>query len=126
MAYDDQGNPAISKYQYGKGCVYFVNFPLEQMLLTEHYAFDSNRYRVYDVLLADCKKDHIADSQNPYVSATQHFTENGGYCVFVNYSDQPQKIDMQIQAGYAVDKVYCGDTEVLEPFGAAVISFQKS
>lgn len=125
LAYDDQNNPAISKYRYGKGTVYFVNFPLERMLLTEHYGFDSNRYVVYKELLADCRKDHIADAENPYVSATQHFTENGGYCVFVNYSDQPQKINMQIKNGYTVDKVYCGNTEELEPFGAAVISFKK-
>lgn len=44
LSYSGNGNPIVSVNEYGKGKVYFVNFPLESMLLDTPDSHKTNYY----------------------------------------------------------------------------------
>lgn len=111
LAYDNNGNPAITAYRYGKGKVYFVNFPLETMLLNRRDCTDGGYYKIYRKLFGEVIRRHPAVTQNPYIGVTIH----GEIICAVNYSDQPQK------TGFTkVGQVLYGNAEEIPPFDACI------
>lgn len=82
---DQEGTPAISKYSYGKGTVWYVNFPLEEMLLKEKGAFENNYYKVYNKIFDDVIEKHPVHTENPYITLTLHDDGDVTYCVAVSH-----------------------------------------
>ena len=77
---DSEGDAAVSKHCLGEGIVYYVNFPLEAMLLPLHEAFDGAYHKIYSNLFDLSKKD-------PHLAVTVHPTSQGEeYRVYVNHS----------------------------------------
>ena len=132
LAYDSLGIPAFTKGSFGKGIVYYVNFPLESMLLEENFAFDTNRYKVYDKVFAEVKKQHPIQISNPYVGITFHYGEEC-YAVMVNYSDQEQESDLIVKDDYEIAEIYgAGAVDsaqgliVLPAYEAMVLTLKKN
>lgn len=123
IAYDDMGIPAVSKHSYGKGAVYYVNFPLETMLLNESNAFDSNRYKIYNKIFTDVKKNHKVICRNQYIAITEHKNNDKTYCIAVNYSQNTQKTNF-IFNNCKISKIYYGDVEEINPFDAVVFEIK--
>lgn len=121
IAYDNMGIPAVSKYSYGKGTVYYVNFPLEKMLLNENNAFDTNRYMVYNELFREVRENRSVVCNNPYIAITEHINGDDVYYVAVNHSNKTQKADF-ILNNCNIDKVYYGNTDEIHSFDAAVFN----
>jgi len=106
---DSSGDPAISANRIGRGSVYYVNFPLEAMLLSKHNAFDGEFHRIYRSLFALKEKD-------PRLALTIHPTEHGeSYLVYVNHSDEFLSTELPEDA----DILY-GDPSAVAPFDACV------
>ncbi len=125
LATDQNGNPVITKNQYGKGTVYLVNAPLEQSKVAAFDAYSDGSYQIYAQLLKSAKKGHVVTCDNPNLCITHHFEGNVCYCVIINHSQEPQKVDMQIADGYAFIKAYKGNCDTVAPFEASVLKFCK-
>jgi len=110
LAYDSAGDAAISVRQLGEGKVYYVNFPLESMLLPLHDAFDGEYYKIYQALFGLAEKD-------PHLALTVHPTEQGEeYRVYVNHSGMYKQVALPKGA-----KVLYGDPDAIAPYDACVV-----
>ena len=121
LAYDSEGCPVISAYNYGKGKVYYVNFPLESMLLNKNDAFDSDNYKIYSELFADKINEHQIITDNKNIGVTIHESDDEVYCVAINYSDKEQIPEFKIKG--SVEIVY-GNLEKIAPFDALIIKLK--
>ena len=111
LAYDNQGNPAITAHNYGKGKVYYVNFPLETMLLNRKDSADGEYYKIYRKLFGEVLRRQPAFTKNPYVGVTVH----GDIICAVNDSAQPQRPSFA-----KVGQVLYGNPEEIPPFDACI------
>lgn len=124
LAYDNLNIPAISKHRYGKGTVYYVNFPLESMLLEESNAFDTNRYKIYRKIFSETIQKHDIISENPYIALTEHIDGDNIYCVAINHSQHSQNPQF-ILNGCTIGEVYYCSPEKINPFDAVVFKIIK-
>ena len=124
---DNKGNAAITVFEYGQGKAYFVNFPLETMLLNKNDAFDGDYYKIYQMVFNDKIVDKAVSSDNKYIGVTLHTAKNGDiYCVLVNYSGEKQDTMLNIKRAYSVSDVYYGDVNCLEAAEACVFKLIKN
>ena len=107
LAAEDNGNPMLTVNEYSKGKVYYLNFPLEKMLLSEEDAFDRDYYKLYNEIFGTVS--------NPALGITDH----GEYKVIINYTDKPQP--RPEYEGFA--PVYGGET--VPPMGCTVLKREK-
>lgn len=122
LAEDDRGEPMFGVAEYGKGTVYFLNFPLEEMLLTDEQGFELQYHRLYEYAASQVLNECPIRKTNPKVGMTVHEEEEGTYAVFVNYSDEHQ------DAGMATDlfaEPLYGDCGHILPFDAAILRLVK-
>lgn len=106
LAYDNLGIPAFTKHSFGKGCVYYVNFPLETMLLEQNFAFNSNYHVIYDRIFEEAKKQHPVSVANKFIGMTCHYADECCYVVLINYSDREQNIGLTVNPVYKAEAVY--------------------
>lgn len=128
LSYDDEGDIAVAVHKYGKGLVYYVNFPLESMLLNENDAFapSKNRAQIYKTVFADALSEREAKIDNPNLALTFHQQEDEKlYLAIINYSGEKQVTNLEIKAGYRVSEVITGSTDEVEPFDISIIALEK-
>lgn len=126
LSYSGNGNPIVSVNEYGKGKVYFVNFPLESMLLDTPDSHKTNYYKIYRDIFAEKIGSHIVDSDSVCVGITEHaVSENQAYIVFVNYSGQEVKTNLRMNFAYKTEETVYGNPDCIAPFDAAVIKVSK-
>ena len=115
LATDDHGDAAISVNALGSGKVYYVNFPLEAMLLPLHDAFDTDYHKVYSILFGLKEKD-------PHLALTVHPTEQGEeYRVYVNHSGEIRTVSLPESS-----KCLYGDPKAIGPYDACVVICSKA
>lgn len=123
LAHDSLGIPAITMNKYGKGKVYYINFPLECNMVDENNAFESNRYKIYREIFADKLNDIEILSQNQNISMTRHIKKDGSIiCVAINYSAETQCTDFILKDGVEIGKIYYGNINEIAPFDACVFT----
>lgn len=120
LARDDSGNIGYSVNRYGEGEVYYLNFPVEKMLISTHAFTDTGYYEIYRRFFRDRAAQKVIASENPYIGITEHPGKEGVYAVLVNYSGETQKCRLRIQSGYGITRVDYGNVEQLAPYEAAV------
>lgn len=126
LAADSNGNPAVLSATYGKGKVYYVNFPAETALLSQNNAFDQSTYRLYAELFGDTIKRHVVRTENPYIALTCHKVNDREYfAVLINHSAQTQKPQLLLSQGFAIDEVYYGNVDAIPPCDAAIVRLKK-
>lgn len=119
LATDKEGNPLITLNSYGKGKVFYVNFLLEETLLSKSKAFDTDVYKVYEYIIKQTL-------DTPRVSKTNKFvgiTENGNTVTLINYSDAKQESGLKLN-GAEIDKILYGDPHLLSACDAAVFTLK--
>lgn len=117
---DKAGEPVFGETAYGKGKVYFLNFPVEEMLLYEENGFSGAYYRFYELAAKEVLSAKRLQKSNPFVGITRHRAGDREFAVLVNYTDKEQAVGIRLSEGTDISCLY-GDGERLEPFGAAVI-----
>lgn len=125
LASDKDGHPILSENSYGKGKVYFANFPLEKNLLDKFDAFADNCHLIYKKIFKDCIDEHIVTSDNENTCVTIHKDGDTVYGAIVNYSEKEQKNDLKIKKGYKVDKVIYGNVDTIPKLDATIIKLIK-
>lgn len=122
IAADNKGNPTITVNKYGKGNVYYINFPLENLLMEDP---GKEEYKlIYQKLFGKKAVGYPISSPCDDVFITTHCDGNTVYSVAVNHTDKPQTIVADNES-YTIEKIYHGNENTVEPFDAAVIKFIK-
>ena len=89
------GNIILSKYNYGRGKVYYLNFPMEKNLINSSYGFDGDYHMLYKHIFE--KTDSAVRCDNKYIGITEHYDNNGDCIVIaINYSKNKQKTDILV------------------------------
>ncbi len=115
--------PLITKSNYGKGEVYYVNFPVETMLTTQSRAFDNNVHEVYKEIFHKEIEAHPVKVNDPYLALTIHEADEKLYVICVNHSEKTKKIDFITDLKLA--KIHYGDIEKCQPMDAVVVEFER-
>ena len=124
IAKDNTGNPVISVYKYGKGRVTYVNFPLEENLISGHDAFDNDNYTVYEYVFKDKIDALPVKISADGVYTTYHTDGNKLYAISVNHSDKDANITIA-SGEYKLSRVYYGDKDTVRSYDASVLEFTK-
>jgi hypothetical protein len=111
---DEAGEPAFGVATYGKGKVYFLNLPLEEMLLTDENGFDAPWYGIYETVARPILEGRNIRKSNPKVGLTLH----GEYAVLVNYSAEMQDSGLSTDAD--IEYIY-GNPAQIPAFDAAIL-----
>ena len=114
LALDEAGEPAFCVASYGRGKVYFLNLPLEEMLLTDENGFAMPWCGIYETVAQPILEKRNIRKSNPKVGLTLH----GEYAVLVNYSAEAQDSGLSADAG--IEHIY-GDPARIPAFDAAIV-----
>lgn len=125
IAYDNIGLPIFTKYSYGNGTVYYLNFPLETSMLDENYAFNQNYYMIYNYIFKNCIDNKPLTCDNKFIGITYHFKENICYAVLINYTGEEQHFNIMVKSGFELSEVYGGTTSTLSPGEAVIITLTE-
>ncbi len=86
---DENGNPAFTVYSYGKGKVYYCNYPIERIAGTKPGVISGvNAMPLYSFYTAMNIKntEKISSRDNEYVGVTEHKLPDGRHILmFINY-----------------------------------------
>lgn len=122
---EEEGNPLFGVSQYGAGKVYLLNFPLEQMLITDAHGFEESYYRFYAATAGEVLERRGISRQNPFIGMTLHRGEDSDYAVLVNYTAEEQETGFRTDNRYREVEALYGDADRIEPFGAVVLRLNK-
>jgi len=122
LARDNTGNPVISSYQYGKGRVILVNYPLEENLIDGHDAFDGGDFEIYKSIFADKIAAQPVKITGEGVFTTLHKEGDKIYTVSVNHTGKPSPIKIDC-GSYAPVRVIYGSRDGVKPYDATVMEF---
>ena len=125
LAYDNTGNPIISKNKLGNGFIYYLNFPLESMLVEQSNAFDGNYCDIYRKIFADKISSHEVISNDKNVCVTLHYADDKIYCTAINYSDKTVENPLSFKDGYSVKENIYGDINQINAFDAVIFTLSK-
>lgn len=125
LAYNEDKEPALIMKKYGKGRIYYLNYPFEKNLLDGKNSFDGENYKLYKSLFSSIISKHDVVSDNKYIGVTLHEGENEYYCILVNYSDKKQKTMLNINEEYCVSEILYGNTSELEAYDACIFKLSK-
>lgn len=113
----------FTKFNFGKGTVYYLNYPLEKNFINKSNAFDGDEYLIYKKVFAD--KNSIVATDNKYLAVTEHEISDGVIAVAINYSSACVNNNFTVADGYIVEECIFGDLEATKPFGATILKLKK-
>lgn len=116
LANDGNGKPIFTVNNFGKGKIYYLNFPLEDMLSRQNHAFDGGAYKIYEYVLKELLEKKTVRKLNSKVGVT----ENGSIATVINYSNEPVKTGLYLQNGKRIGHIFRGNPDYLEPCDGAV------
>lgn len=122
---DESGLPVFTKYKLGKGTVYYLDYPLESMLLGENGAFENTHHEIYSEIFETSYDTHILTCENKDIGITQHFGDEKSYAVLVNYSGDEVIPVVTISQKYKLTREIKGNLKIVEPFGTTILEFDK-
>lgn len=126
IAEDQDGRPAFTVADYGKGKIYFLAYPIELIASCNsgEVCGETARpyYRFYEQLgLRSAEKTAVSNS--PYVCVTEHIVNDGERLLAVlNYSPEQCGTDVYLDEGWAFDRLitYHGGTANATEDGFAI------
>lgn len=103
----EDGNPAFTKFAYGKGTVYFCSLPIELEAATKPgRAANMPLYKIYSQM--DIRsKDKVAASDVFDLCVTEHIQdENTRYLCLINYVSKAQSANITLAGGWHLAETY--------------------
>lgn len=112
LAHDEKGNPIYVKNRYGKGTVFYLDCPIETMIVDEKHlcSADGNAYyKIYELFADEVLKTR-ARRQHRSVGLTEHpLSETQKLLVALNYSDEPIDEQFVLPQGWRIKEVLWGE-----------------
>ena len=121
---DDDGNPLITANNYGKGKVYFVDYPVESCLVGNHNAVHENTEMIYKTVFADYISALPISVDATDVVFTYHPTDDGAYAVLINHSDTQKEINLDLKNNFSIESVIYGDKNIIKPYDACILKLK--
>ncbi len=112
LGYDNSGLPALTVNSYGKGKVYYLNFPLEKSLLEKNDVFSENYNKIYGIIYKSIIDSKPLKTDNPNVKIT--FYEDRA--ILFNYSDEVQSVKLTDKNDNFICEKQC------EPYDICVVN----
>lgn len=125
IAYEKNGDAVLVQNDYGKGKVFYLNFPLEEMLLQGSERFEGNHFLVYRTLFKDKLNHHCVRSDVPYLGITHHFEGKDANVVIINYSANACQPNLKLHEDYEIHSILKGNVENMEPFSTTILHVTK-
>jgi hypothetical protein len=135
LAVEPDGNPAFTRFAYGKGMVYFLSVPLETFVVQQPGVFYDPAAapfrRFYEAISAEARKSRVLASLSPWVGITEHpRSERFRHAVLINYGTEIVRTRLRLQSGWVLsDLVHGGELKgdelVLGPNNAAILALAK-
>ncbi len=113
--------PQITKHRYGKGTVYYVNFPVEAMLIEGRRTLDAPACEIYKEIFKEQIAQHPVKCSNKNVAITFHHQGEYLFVVAVNHSDQVQHLHLETDLLFK--KIHYGEIEACKPMDAVVVEY---
>jgi hypothetical protein len=115
---DQDGNPAFTCAKYGKGKVFFLNYPLETYLSNQpgvFHEYSANPYWViYRYLKNSIPSDKFVTKNMPNIGITEHkLDENSRIVAVINYEPETLDVDLKIDDGWQVSEQLYGKSEFI-------------
>lgn len=113
LAKEADGNPAFSCFNYGKGKVYFLNFPLETYMTKHPGIFhDENAgsyWKVYKEIFSKQASQKAVAKQTPTIGITEHpIDSNQRVVIMINYSPKEVTEEIVISSDYKITDILHG------------------
>ena len=128
LAVNEEGNPVFTKYKYGKGDVYLLNFGLELLAAGKYnaYAPEFSLYKVYQMIdkVNASAEDYIINTDDCRVGGTESACEGIPIVTAINYSDEDIDFDYTVKDGYRLEPIY-GGGKVLPHCDAVIFKATK-
>ena len=131
---DENGVPVLAKRAYGKGVIYFLAYPMEDMMAVEPNVCtgenEAPSEKIYAMMPELRNPEKKISSDNPYVGVTEHVCADGTVkAVLVNYRPSAQSV--RLDAGKLQIREMIGNVDVssdgviqLGPNDGAVVIFE--
>ena len=116
---DARGFPLLGRHRYGRGEVWLMDLPLEEMLLDSDELY-GDAWRVWKPLAEAAGIRHACTVTDPFVGLTLHEAEGRGWAVLINYSGQARETGFTAPEGW---RAVLGTPEALPPFGTAIAAY---
>lgn len=128
LARSENGNIMLSENDYGKGKVFFANFPLEYIAFTSHRRIDKPElypyYKIYKTAARDILDRKPLSVADPLIGATYHkINDDEYYVTLINYSPEKRNIGIVLN-GFEAHAVY-GSPDVIGGCDMAVVKLTK-
>ena len=116
LARDENGRAVFVRKEFGEGCVYFLNMPLEKYVSEKYDAFHPedapNFWKVYKKLTKSLHTRKVVQSSCRYVTWTEHdLSANEKMIIAVNNSPVPREKCLSLASGWKVTEVLYGNAE---------------
>lgn len=117
----------FSRYQFGKGKVYMLGFPLEQLAHRDGlFNVEEPYYKIYSEFASDAIKEKIVRTEERYIGITQHRQKDGSYIIIViNYTDGTREPKLQIAEDWALNPIYGDENSIRGCDGAIFVAIKK-
>jgi hypothetical protein len=115
LAFDQHGNPAFTSARYGKGRVFFLNYPVETFLLDRPGAFTGTApyWAIYKHLKDSLPKHRAIEKESPFIGVTEHpLDERNRVIVAINYEPNPTDVVLTFGEGWEVERNLYGSVPV--------------
>lgn len=123
IASDSNGEPVFFRNRYGKGFVFFTQFPVEKMLQNRPGFFYEEEVppyeKLYKQLLSEVSPKRIAQTDNHFILLTEHIVdETKRYLFAINFSDKEQTTTLKLPKENRISVIwgtkYANDTITLK------------
>jgi hypothetical protein len=132
IATDQGGNPAFTSARYGKGRVYFLNYPAETYLLDKPGVFHGKDMKPYWAIYSCLKKSlpqtKAVSKDSPFIGVTEHpLDERNRIIVAIHYEPKPASAMLTLAEGWEVASCLYGNMELADgSFGSIKLSLNQN
>lgn len=128
---DEDGNVIFSRNRYGKGWIYYLGVPVEQMLWESEGKFTDTKkypyYKLYQTFAGEQLALKPIVSKTPEIGLTVHQeSEESAIVVAVNYASEEKSFDFALQNGWELKETLYGSTEKISRCDMCVFRIKKS
>ena len=99
-----EGIPALSVNTYGKGKVWFLNYPIEDYTAKTPNAIYEGFHKIYSLMDLG-NTERIARKNDPYLGLTEHAAGEKKILVLINYEPEDRKTSVELLPGWRLEKV---------------------
>jgi endo-1,4-beta-mannosidase len=119
LGFEEDGNPAFTVADYGKGRVFFLSVPMEMMVTRTpgalHHADAPPYWRLYRNIAQAVIESRVVRKQHPLLGVTEHPADEGSMIVVgVNHSPEPVHDTWKLAPGWRLERALQGEVQAHE------------